>query len=75
MTDMVNAQTSEGLTPLHMAAIKGHLEICQLLISYGADSHIPDRCGFTALDFAEFQGHERVATLLRAAMKVVPSDD
>ena len=75
MSDMVNAQTNEGLTPLHIAAIKGHLDICQLLFAYGADPHIRDRRGFTALQFAEFQGHERVAHLIRAMMKEAPDAD
>ncbi len=32
-----NKQTVIGVTPLYLAAQAGHLEVCQLLMSYGAD--------------------------------------
>lgn len=32
-----------GMTPLHVAAAKGHVELAQLLIDYGADINAPGR--------------------------------
>ena len=52
-------------TPLMIAAAKGHIKICELLLSYGAsvdaesgDNHL------TALHFAAEKGHKEVCQLL-----------
>ena len=33
----VSAANSQGATPLHLAAVNGHLEVCRALLGAGAD--------------------------------------
>ena len=39
----VNTQDDEGVTPLHLAAWRGHLDLCGLLLDYGADPTCTDQ--------------------------------
>jgi hypothetical protein len=41
-----------GFTPLHCAVLAGHEEVCQLLVSQGADVNKLTRNKMRALDFA-----------------------
>jgi hypothetical protein len=52
-------------TPLHAATLKGKLDICQLLLSYGANPNA--KCGpynKTSLHFAAEEGAENICQLL-----------
>jgi ankyrin repeat protein len=41
VTQYINSQNEQGNTPLHWAALNGHLEIVQLLVSsHGADMKV-----------------------------------
>jgi ankyrin repeat protein len=60
----VNAKNKFNKTPLHIAAQKGHLEICQLLLERGAEINIRDRDLNTALHIAVLRGHLPVVQLL-----------
>src|SRR5690242_19328452 len=44
-TELLKSKDSYGRTPLHYAAQKGHVEICELLISYKAniEAKVEDR--------------------------------
>ena len=53
-----------GWTALHMASIKGYLEISELLTSSGADVNIRGRHGSTALHYASSNGHLEIVQLL-----------
>ena len=65
-----NVQSSEGLTPLHIAAIWGRREALNLLLEHGADATIPDGDGKTALDWArEESGDACSIKLLEEAIK------
>ena len=48
----VNALTSSGETPLMKSAANGRIEICQVLLSVGADPKITTAHKMTAIDFA-----------------------
>ena len=54
----------EGDTPLHYAALEGHLDIVKLLLEHGADPNVKDGFGETPLHFAALEGHLDVAKLL-----------
>lgn len=53
-----------GWTPLHIAAVDGHLHIANLLVQAGVDVDIPDSGGWTAREHAALRGHLPIARLL-----------
>ena len=69
----MNAKDDVGMTPLHVAARKGHKEIAKLLIAEGAYVNTKDENSLTPLDLAiQNQGsvmypgrQEEAADLLR----------
>ena len=48
----VNAVDRWRFTPLHEAAQKGRTQLCSLLVMNGADVHLKNQDGHTALDIA-----------------------
>ena len=48
----------KGMTPLHLAVIGGHEDVCALLLVAGADSSIKDKFGRTAVAYAAKFGHD-----------------
>ena len=48
----VNAKADDGMTPYHIAAVKGHKEIAELLFAKGSDVNAMDEGGKTPLDWA-----------------------
>ena len=57
-----------GLTPLHVAAEKGHLAIVKLLLEVGADPEARVRESLTPLYFALCARHEKVARTISRRM-------
>jgi len=55
-----------GCTPLHWAALTGHLEACSVLVHSGTKEEltVKDRAGFTPVQLASDKGHRQVALLL-----------
>ena len=49
--------TSE-VTPLHIAALHGHLACLQLLVQLGGDIMVQDRCHLTPVDYAQINGQD-----------------
>jgi serine/threonine-protein phosphatase 6 regulatory ankyrin repeat subunit B len=49
---LLDAANERGLTPLHLAARRGHSDVVRLLIERGADLEQTDELGFTALLYA-----------------------
>lgn len=49
----VNQRGENGVTALHLAVVKGNVDIVKLLLAQGADPDIKDNSGRTALDFAK----------------------
>ncbi len=54
-----------GVTPLHAAASGGHLEVARLLLASGARPDAKDKYGRSALEWAVWKKHRKVAELLR----------
>jgi ankyrin repeat protein len=71
-------QTVEGesrLSPLHIAAIEGHADMCRLLIGHGADVDLVDHEGNPPLMRAILHGHyEVVCSLLRSGASLKTRD-
>ena len=59
----------EEWTALMFAGGEGLAEVIEILLAHGADAALVDTDGETALTFAERNGHEESAGLLRAAME------
>ncbi|KAK3397257.1 Glycerophosphoryl diester phosphodiesterase family-domain-containing protein [Sordaria brevicollis] len=65
----VNLELTEknfAWTPLHIAAVDGHLGVAQLLVDAGADVDKLDSSGWTAKEHAALRGHLEIARLLSA---------
>ena len=60
----VDALDEKGRSPLILAASRGRLDICRLLLEAGADRALKDSEGHDALAVALLRGHEAVAELL-----------
>jgi ankyrin repeat protein len=52
------------LTPLHLAASEGHLDICQILLEQNADVRVHDDSGYTPLHLAASSRHLEIARIL-----------
>jgi hypothetical protein len=61
----VNEPGTEWKTALMHAATNGNRDLCNALLSYGADPAAGDMVGRTAADLADCAGFPRVAYLLR----------
>ena len=60
----LNLQNASGNTPLHWAALNGHLLAVQLLMEAGADPTVLNKAGKDAVYEAETGGKDEVATWL-----------
>lgn len=65
--DLINQVDLSGMTPLHWAADRGHVEAVQLLINAGASTKSKDSEGQTALHYAASCGHGKVVNILLEA--------
>lgn len=62
--DLEVTENSYEWTPLHVAAVDGHLSVVKLLIDAGADVSRPDSSGWTAKEHAALRGHIGISRLL-----------
>ncbi|KAK3371342.1 Glycerophosphoryl diester phosphodiesterase family-domain-containing protein [Lasiosphaeria ovina] len=58
------AEKSFAWTPLHIAAVDGHLSVARLLVDAGAGVDKLDSSGWTAKEHAALRGHLPIARLL-----------
>ena len=47
-----NAECKEGMTLLHVAALRGYEDMVEFLLAKGADVNVTDKHGYTPLDYA-----------------------
>jgi len=66
----VNAQDSNGATPLLLAVHKGYTTTAQMLLAHGADANRPDASGMTPLMFALLADPGILSCLLDHGAKV-----
>jgi uncharacterized protein len=64
----LNHANRDGLTPLMSAARQGVVAVVRFLIDSGANISARDAGNRTALDHAVFNGHRKIAQMLRAAV-------
>ena len=62
--ELIDAPDERGVTPLHRAAIEGHRDIVEYLISRNADIRKPDQAGNTPLHGAAYGGRAGIVELL-----------
>ncbi|XP_041373213.1 uncharacterized protein LOC121386397 [Gigantopelta aegis] len=60
-----NIRSTDGYTPLHIAATWGEIENVRLLLYSGADPHVRDQDGFQPVDVAKTYGHNDCVCLLK----------
>ena len=65
-TNLELTEKNFAWTPLHIAAVDGHLGVAQLLVDAGADVDKLDSSGWTAKEHAALRGHLEIARLLSA---------
>lgn len=62
----VNVADRSGVTPLHMAVLKGNLAMVKLLLEAGADCLCPDSLGKSPLDLANAKHSPDIAQAMHA---------
>ncbi|XP_022359653.1 ankyrin repeat domain-containing protein 66 [Enhydra lutris kenyoni] len=62
-------------TPLHWAAIKGHMEVMQVLLEHGARPCLVTDVGWTAAHFAAESGHVNVLKVLHGLRAPIDAPD
>ena len=61
----LNSHDENGMTPLMLAAKKGHVGMCRLFLDKGADPKITDKAGRNACDYAEDSGNHAIVQLFQ----------
>jgi len=61
----VNAQSTNGNTPLHVAATTGHVDLAHLLLGAGARKNVGNRAGQLPADLARSEGLRQLLAPVR----------
>lgn len=70
---LVDIPDSKGNFPLMLAAGKGHIDICKLLLEHGADAAQKNLSNQTAADLAEVNGHANIVQLFAQPLQQAPA--
>jgi ankyrin repeat protein len=62
----VNAKTTNGSTPLHVAVWQGDKDVVEMLLANGSEANAKDNTGWTPLHWAAYYGYKEIAELLLA---------
>ncbi|XP_049790340.1 serine/threonine-protein phosphatase 6 regulatory ankyrin repeat subunit A [Schistocerca nitens] len=62
--DLLQSGDKHGKTGLHIAAMHGHFQMCEVLLGQGAEINAPDKNGWTSLHCAARAGYIDVVRLL-----------
>lgn len=62
----INSPLQKGQTPLIVATKIGDVKVVQKFLDAGADVHVQDEYGYTALKYAESREFTEIGDLLRA---------
>jgi RNA polymerase sigma factor (sigma-70 family) len=62
----IDGRDAQGRTPLMLAAMRGHLDVCRVLLHAGANPALRDPSGDDAISLARVKGHSPVLALLAA---------
>lgn len=63
--DIEITESTYGWTPLHVAAVDGHMAVVKMLVEAGADIAKGDSSGWLAKEHACLRGHTQIARLLK----------
>ena len=73
----VNAQTPDGIAPLHLAVVQGRAVLVKVLLANGADAKLKAKGGVTPLHmataFAFFKGIKNIIPKLKSALSFGPN--
>lgn len=69
----VNSLTSNGSTPLHIAAYMRDLDMCRLLLTFSADTTIKDSKGRTASEIA-LGSHSKIGNKIAELLENLPDE-
>ena len=61
----VNGRDKAGRTALHIAAMRGHAEVAEVLLAKGAHVEVQDADGWTPMHWAMANGSHDVTAVLR----------
>jgi ankyrin repeat protein len=67
----INAIKRDGLTPIHCACVRGHIDIVQLLINRGATIKSKSKFGRTPLHEAAASGNFQVCIYYNIFIKFI----
>lgn len=65
----VNTFNADGLSPLHITAARGSIEILKRLLDHGADPYMTDSSGWTPLQLAARSGQTQVVEALLQVLR------